>query len=96
MMFAITGTAIAILILSTSAMAFVKGDKVLLTVNKKLGPVTVESCETKDEQNSCKIKELGYMVNSMYLKKFVASGNRGSATVAKEDEDSSVRLIIGR
>lgn len=94
MALAITSAVILIFLISQSALAFVKGDKVRLTMSPKLGPFTVESCKTEDSQNICKLKEAGYSVSAAYLRK------NTTQQLAKDEasgEASGVRLqVIGR
>ncbi|KYG64030.1 hypothetical protein AZI86_14580 [Bdellovibrio bacteriovorus] len=95
MALAITSAVILIFLVSQSALAFVKGDKVRLTMSPKLGPFTVESCQTEDSQKICKLKEARYFVSALYLRK-----SDEAAKVAKEasvEETSGVRVqVMGR
>lgn len=88
------GISISILLLSSGAMAFVAGDKVKLAMNSKMGPFTVEKCEDQNSQNVCKLKELGYFVESALLKKHDAKNLKMADA---KDEDSTVGVqMMGR
>jgi hypothetical protein len=84
-----TRAAFFILFVSQSALALVHGDKVQITLNPKLGPFTLESCQNKGSDKICKLKETSFTVNSIYLRKADAS----SKIMAKGDDDSSAVKI---
>lgn len=91
----ITGVAIFVCLFSQSLWAFVAGDKVKLSVNPKLGPYTIENCQTEEAQTFCKLKEAGYSVNATFLKKHDPTVKLANS--ANADDGSAVSVqVMGR